>query len=178
MQEIRAAGVGDQPDPDEPGNEEGRVGGEADVARAGEREPRAGADAVDCGDDGLLERADREDVDVVGRAQHRRDVTCLAERPEVLAGREAAAGSGDHDRAHGGIARLLERCAQLLVHGARERVELVRPVQRDRLHAAVATNLDLRHRYESSRNSTVGCGKPRLYASFPVAMNSSLRIAL
>src|SRR5581483_5564504 len=29
----------------------------------------------------------------------------------------------------------------------------------------------------SSTNSTVGCGKPRLYASLPVAMNSSLRVA-
>ena len=40
----------------------------------------------------------------------------LAERRQVLPGREAAAGAGDDDRAHLGIARLLERRLQPLVH--------------------------------------------------------------
>ena len=86
--------------------------------------------------------------------------------------------AADVDRAHGGIPSLLERLLQLPVQKPREGVELVGAVERDRLHAAVAADLDLGHRYASSRNSTVGCGNPRLYASLPVAMNSSLRIAL
>ena len=114
---------------------------------------------------------------MVRRAQHRGDVARFAEGGQVLPGREAAAGTRDHDRAHRRIPRLLERRPQLLVHATREGVQLVGPVERDRLDAAVAPDLDLRHRYDSSRNSTVGCGKPRLYASLPVAMNSSLRIA-
>ena len=114
---------------------------------------------------------------MVGRAQHRRHVAALAERRQVLPGREAAARAGDDDRAHRRVARLLERRLQPLVHVARERVQLVGTVERDRLDGAVARDLDLGHGYASSTNSTVGCGKPRLYASFPVAMNSSLRIA-
>ena len=113
---------------------------------------------------------------MVRRAQHRRDVPALTERRQVLPGREPAARSRDDHRAHRRITRLLERGLQTLVHLARERVQLVGPVQRDRLDGPVARGLDLRH-YENSTNSTVGCGKPRLYASFPVAMNSSLRIA-
>ena len=171
------AGVGNQPDPDEAGDEERRIGREADVARAREREAGARADTVHRGDDRLLERPDRQDVDVVRRAQHRRDVAALAERRQILPGREPAAGARDDDSAHRRIARLLERSLQSLVHLARERVQLVRPVERDRLDGPVAHGLDLRH-YESSRNSTAGCGKPRLYASLPVAMNSSLRIAV
>ena len=83
-----------------------------------------------------------------------------------------------HDGAHvRRSAAAFERLAQPVVHRARERVELVGAVERDRLDRAVPRELDLGHQSASSTNWTVGCGKPRLYASLPVAMNSSLRTA-
>ena len=94
-------GVGDEPDPDETGHEARAVGGEPVVADARQREPRAGGRPVDRGDHGLLERADRPHVRVVGRLEMLADVVVeVAELVQVLAGAEAAARARDHDRAH------------------------------------------------------------------------------
>ena len=93
-----------------PGHERGVVGGDADVADARQRQAGAGRGAVDRRDHGLLERADRADVRVVGRLEVLADV--VLEPPElaqVLPGAEALAGAGEHDRADVLVGRLLER---------------------------------------------------------------------
>ena len=54
--------------------------------------------------------------------------------------------TADNDRAYRRITRCLERGVQLLVHAAREGVQLVGPVERDRLDGPVAPDLDLGHR--------------------------------
>src|SRR6185437_6453952 len=64
---------------------------------------------------------------------------------QILAGREAAAGAGEDDGTNLRIARLLQRLAQPGVQGAVERVQHLGPVQRDRLDAALAGDLDLGH---------------------------------
>ena len=69
----------------------------------------------------------------------------VAELGQVLADTEAATRTGDNDRADFGVARLLERGAERLVHRPVERVEDVRPVERDREDGAVAAGLDLGH---------------------------------
>ena len=146
--EPRGARVGDEPDPDERGHEARRVGRDAEVARAGEREAGAGSGAVHGRDDGLLERADPEDRPVVAAAEAVADVAGgLAELRQVLPDAEAAAGAGDDDRAHLRPLRLLQRLAEARVHGAVERVQHVRAVERDRENAAVPACLDLRHRH-------------------------------
>ena len=150
--EERAARVGDEADVDERRHEDGRVRGDADVARARERHPRAGGGAVDGRDDRLLERADREDVRVIARAQAVADVARrLAELGQVLPDAEAAARAGDDDGAHVRAAGLLERRAERLVHRRVERVEDVRPIERDREDGAVAAGLDLGHRANLSQ---------------------------
>ena len=66
---------GTSPMPTNAGHEARRVGGDAHVAREREREAGAGRGAVDDGDHGLLERADREHVPVAaarGAARRRR----------------------------------------------------------------------------------------------------------
>ena len=88
------------------------VGGDAQVAGAREREPRARGGAVHRRDHRLLQRADREDVRVVALAQAPADVAGrLAELGQVLADAEAAPRAGEHDRAHLGVAGLLQRAA-------------------------------------------------------------------
>ncbi len=82
---------------------------------------------------------------MIGRAQHRRHVPALTEGRQVLAGREAAARTRDDDRAYLGIPCLLQRGLQILVHAQREGVQLVGPVERDRLDGPVARDLDLGH---------------------------------
>ena len=62
----------------------------------------------------------------------------LGELAQVLAGAEATPGTGDHDGANGGISGLLERRPQRGVQRPVERVEDVRPVERDREDGAVA----------------------------------------
>ena len=104
-------------------------------AHASER-PAPARGAVDRRDHGLLERADREHVRVVVARSRAGDVARgLAELVQVLPDAEAAAGAGDDDRAHLGVARLLERAREPLVHRGVERVEDVRPVERDRQDA-------------------------------------------
>ncbi len=82
---------------------------------------------------------------MVRRAQRVADVTRLAELLQVLAGAEPAARSGDDDGAHLGVARFLQRVAQRRMKRPVERVEHLRTVECDRLHRAVARDLDLRH---------------------------------
>ena len=113
MDEPRAAGVGDQPDPDESRDEGRGVGGDPDVAGTREREPGAGDRAVDRGDDRLLERADRPDVRVVRPLERLADAAGeLGELLQVLPRAEAAAGAGDDDCAHLRVGCLLERLPQ------------------------------------------------------------------
>ena len=100
---------GTRPMPTKPGMKARRLRRETQVARARQRDPRARAGAVDRGDHGLLERADGEDVRVVGRAEHVRDgARAFPEVAEILAGAEAPACACDHDRADLGVARLGE----------------------------------------------------------------------
>ena len=138
MDEPRAAGVRDEADPDEPGDEGRRVRRDPEVARAGEREARARRCAVDGGDDGLLERADEADVRVVRLLERLVDrAGDLAELLQVLAGAEPLAGARDDDAADRGVLRLVERLPQGGVEVAVERVVDLRPVERDREDGAV-----------------------------------------
>jgi len=145
--EPGAAGVGNEPDRDERGHETRRVGRDSHIARERERKAGTGRGAVHRRDDGLLEGADREDVPVVVTAQVFRDVPrTVRELLEVLADAETPAGSGDHDRANARILRSLhEAGVDPLVHRAVERVQDLRPVERDRQDAVGACELDLRH---------------------------------
>ena len=81
----------------------------------------------------------------VSRPILHRLITGLAERGQILAGGEPAAGAGDHDRADRRVAGILERRLKLPVQGLREGVELVGAVERDRLDGAVPRDLDLGH---------------------------------
>ena len=119
MQEPRPAGIGDEPDADEPGHEGRRVGGDAHVARDGEREPSAGRRTVDRGDHRLLERADGAHVRVVGLLQRVSDrARQLAELADVLTGAERLAGTRDDDRADGRVGRLAGECGVQLTRAA------------------------------------------------------------
>ena len=60
----------------------------------------------------------------------------LGELLQILAGAEAAAGTGDDDGAHLWVGRFGERLAQRGVERAVEGVEDLRPVERDREHCA------------------------------------------
>jgi hypothetical protein len=83
---------------------------------------------------------------VIGRLERIRDgVLHLRELPQVLAGTEAPARTGDDDGAHVGIGCLLESGAERRVQGPSERVEHVRPVEGDRQDMAVAPRGDLAH---------------------------------
>jgi hypothetical protein len=75
-------------------------------------------------------------TDVAGR---------LPELGQVLADAETAAGAGDHDPAHLVAPRLLQGRGERAVQVGVERVEHVRPVERDRQNAAVAARFGLGH---------------------------------
>ena len=65
MDEPGAAGVGHEPDPDEPGDEGGLIGCDPHVAREREREAGARHRAIDRRKDRFLERPNRPDIRVV-----------------------------------------------------------------------------------------------------------------
>ena len=133
MDEPGAAGVRDEPDPDEPGDEGGLIGCDPHVAREREREAGARHRAVDRREDGFLERPDRADVRVVRLLERLADAARkLAELLEILPRAEPAAGSGDHDGPHLRIRRLAERPVERIVQRTVERVVDVGPVQGDR----------------------------------------------
>ena len=85
-------------------------------------------------------------VRVVRLLERRAHVRHLLELGQILARAEAAAGTGEDDRAHLRVRSLLQRGAQCSVHRAVERVEHVRTIQRDRLDAALAGDFHLGHR--------------------------------
>ena len=93
---------------------------------------------------------------MVAGAQRGADVRRLAELGQVLPGAEATASTGEHDCAHVGVARLLDRIQQEPLRLGIERVQDVGPVQRDRLDGAVAGDFDLRHDADSIRVASVG----------------------
>ena len=169
VDEPRAAGVGDEADADEAGDERGGVARDPEVAGGCEREPGAGAGAVDGGDDGLLER--------------RGSGGCSG-------GRSARAGRGSSPATSwnsfrswpeqkprpapvittartSGVARLLERGAQGRVQGRVEGVEHLRPVERDRQDGAVARGEHFAHgaslkgQAKSARTRPIASGASR-----------------
>ena len=79
VEEVRPSRVGHEADADEAGDEARVVGSDADVAHARQREPGARAHTVDGGDDGLLQRADREHVRVVALAERVADIGLYSE---------------------------------------------------------------------------------------------------
>jgi hypothetical protein len=83
---------------------------------------------------------------VIGRAQRVGNVASLTELLQILAGAEAAAGTGEDDRPDVWVTCLLQRVAKVRMECAVERVQHLRSVQRDRLNGAVARDLDLSHR--------------------------------
>ncbi len=112
-------------------------------------------------------------------------------RLQVRAHAERATCAGQDDDADLVVpGSVLRRPRQLAQHLEVEGVQHLRPVERDRravtgllVPDALEPELgrvDRERRvgfaHASSANSTLGCGKPRLYASLPVAMNSSLRV--
>ncbi len=137
--------VGCETDPCEGGHEGGDVRGDPDVARKRQREPTAGSRAVDRCDHRLLERADREHVPVVLRAEPVGEVAgAAAQFTEVLAGTEGATGAGENDSADRRIRGLHERGPQPVVRRSVERVQDVGPVEGDRHHRTLTTDLDRR----------------------------------
>src|SRR2546423_11402567 len=113
--------------------------------------------------------------------------------PQVGADAERASFTGHDDDPDVVVpARVFAGACELAQHPEVESVQPRRPVERDRRawrRLLVANPLEaelgrihgqrgvgLAH--ETSANNTLGCGKPRLYASLPVAMNSSLRVPL
>jgi hypothetical protein len=69
----------------------------------------------------------------------------LLELGQVLADAETAAGPGDHDRANLVVLCLLQPLGDRPVHGGVQRVEDVRPVERDRQDRAVARGVGIGH---------------------------------
>ena len=129
------------------GTKVGAVGGNPQVARASERESGAGCGSVDGGDHGLLERADREHGGVVVRAQPLGDVVgAFAELGQVLADAEPAPCAREDNGSDIVGAGFLERAHELFLRRARQRVEHLRPVERDRQDPAFTPGLDLCHR--------------------------------
>ena len=82
---------------------------------------------------------------MVAGAQGGADVGSLAELAQVLTRAEATPRAGEDDRADLRIARLLDGVEQQALRLPVERVEDVRPVQRDRLDGARSRQLDLGH---------------------------------
>ena len=144
--EVRAAGVGNEPDVDERRYEGCGVGGDADVARTGDRKAGARGRAVDGRDHGLLETADREHVPVVAGAKAVADVPRrLAKLGQILADAEGPPCAGEHDGPHLRVAGVAQRRRECGVHGGVEGIQDIGPVQRDRQDGAVALGLDLCH---------------------------------
>ena len=111
------------------------------------REPGAGGGAVHRREHRLLERTQRTDVRVVAAPQAVADVSRrLAELGQVLPDAEPTPRARDHDGAHLVASRLLQRGGQRAVQVGVERVEHVRPVERDRQDRAVSARLGLGHR--------------------------------
>ncbi len=126
----------------------------------------ADRDAVDAGDDRFLRRRQRhqEVVDlgaVLAAGRHRHEVG------EVVAGRERPRHAEDQVDAHGlvGVA-FRQRLRHRRIHRPGDGVLLVRPVHADRLHRAVAGDLDmLAHRFPltapAPQRPCRGCPRPR-----------------
>ena len=111
----------------------------------GHRQDRAGAGAyaIDGSDDRLRAAAHRLD-DIAGHScegeevGHRHSGQRLDDFEDVAARAEIVAGAGQHDRAYvGGMAKIAEEVAQFGIAFECQRIFLVRPVERDRRHAAV-----------------------------------------
>ncbi len=144
------------------GHEGGAVAGDSQVAGTGEGEAGPGGGSVDSGDDGLLERADREHGGVVVRAQALRDVVgAFAKLGQVLADAEPAACAREDDRTDVVRTSILQRSHELFLRLPRQRVQHLRPVERDRQDLALAPRLDLCHR---SRLLTVWTNRRHLGA--------------
>ncbi len=104
----------------------------------------------------------RRPASISGR--HRRHILGrdqLAHVADVGAGAEAASRARDDDDAHGFVGlELLERVAQLAPHLAREGVELVRAVERERADAALAREQDVLVLHASTRSTIVASPWP------------------
>src|SRR5207302_5041635 len=100
-------------------------------------------DAVDRGDHRLRQLADGADERVVFGGEHGAEGTLVRAATQVRATAETTAGSSQHDGSDGLVsAGGLERRQELLPHCRVERVEAVRPVERDRGDAVRACDLD------------------------------------
>ena len=127
----------------------------------GQRDHRAGAggDAVDGGDHGHRQLAQRLD----DRAGHPRELAQLGglaldqladDLLDVAAGAEAAALAGDHQHPRvAAVGQLGEQVAQVRVGLERQRVELVGSVQRDRGDAVAHIEIEV-PAHEARRYST------------------------
>src|SRR5205807_6238654 len=126
------------------GDEARRVGSDAEVAGACERNPGSGGDAVDGGDHRLLQRANGEDVRVIALTQPRADVARgLPELGQILADTESPPRPREDHSTDIRLARLLERGRETAMQLRVEGVEDVGPVERDRQDGAVPACLDL-----------------------------------
>ena len=94
---------------------------------------------------GFASAADRAHQRVPERIDRLAEIRCLATFAlhaigKVLARAEALAGAREQHRPHAIIARAGQRFAQRAMHLLVERIELVRPVQRDGAHAGQIFN--------------------------------------
>src|ERR1043165_6767597 len=142
-QQVRRAHVGAaQADLREDEAEPGGGGGDPQIGRARDHRPGADRGAIDRGDDRPPARAHRLDQPPgrAGERQQRRRIAAEQVLDDVVlisARAEAAAAPGDHDRADLVLAvELLEALGELAVDLERQRVQPLRPVEREGRNAA------------------------------------------
>jgi hypothetical protein len=142
-QALRAAGPGDDAQLDLGLTELGRVGGDHDVAHHRQLAATAQREAGHCGDHRLADRADGFPVAGDQVAGVGRDEVVLGQHADVGAGGKGFVAAGDHDRADAGVGvEASQRGAQLVHQAVIQRVQRLRPVQRDQAgaHGAVAAD--------------------------------------
>src|SRR5580704_14711709 len=135
-QEVRAAGPGDEPDPDVSRTEPGGLSGEPDVAEKGHVHARADSEPVDRAYQRLIEVGCSPNDPMHALGEHAFLIDGIAagggQFIEVYAGTKASSCAGDHDRSHDIVAlRRDQRIGPPVDHRPGERSELVWPVDAD-----------------------------------------------
>ena len=141
----------------------GRPARDNDVAEQGQGRPESNRIAVQAADDGLVAVEQPKDDRASGLALSGEAPCPRSHAFQVAAGTESAARPGQHDGADIGIVlQLGEDAHDLGPQRARERIQCVRPVQRDKADGAVAFGEDdgLGHGVPPDGFSPTGLGPP------------------
>src|SRR5215218_747297 len=146
--EGRRAAIGHQADVREGELEEGRLGGEHEVAGERQRRADAGSGAVDRGDDRLAHRAQADDDRVVDAVEPPADVRhavvgrLLEARLEICARREGTTGAGHQHGPDRVVRGLLDGRLEVEAELRVPRVERLGTVERDAPDATVLLPVD------------------------------------